>query len=188
LHCCVLVSRRPSLTLINDDFLYYFRVGSYRQVFTTDQPFLNDTETIIFKEYLYSAAYNYEDYEFMRMDAIVSERLTSSPPIVDIYGFCGLSMMSEYLSMGDLWKHAMPNGDRSHPVEVNDSEDVDPKNYFSATEKLTLSLEMAQAIALLHSYKGGVIVHDDVQLSQFIASKDGYLKLNDFNRAEIMLW
>jgi hypothetical protein len=27
----------------------------------------------------YSADYNYEDYEFMRMDAIVSERLTSSP-------------------------------------------------------------------------------------------------------------
>jgi serine/threonine protein kinase len=137
---------------------------------------------------VYSGNYNYEDYEFMRMDAIVSERLSSSPPIVDIYGFCGLSMMSEYLSMGDLMQHATPGGDRSHPVELNDTEDVDPKNYFSATEKLTLSLEMAEAIALLHSYKGGVIVHDDIQLSQFLASKDGYLKLNDFNRAEIMLW
>jgi hypothetical protein len=122
------------------------------------------------------------------MDAIVSERLTSSPAIVDIYGFCGLSMMSEYLSMGDLMQHATPGGDRVNPVELNDSEDVDPQNYFSATEKLTLSLEMAEAIALLHSYKGGVIVHDDIQLPQFLASEEGYLKLNDFNRAEIMLW
>jgi serine/threonine protein kinase len=124
----------------------------------------------------------------MRMDAIVSERLSSSPRIVDIYGFCGLSMMSEYLSMGDLMKYATPGGGRSHPVKLNDTEDVDPKNSFSATEKLTLSLQMAGAIALLHSYKGGLIVHDDIQLSQFLISKEGYLKLNDFNRAEIMLW
>jgi hypothetical protein len=137
---------------------------------------------------VYSDDYHYEAFEFMRMDAIVSERLSSSPLIVDIYGFCGLSMMSEYLPMGDLMEHATPGGDRGHPVELNDSEDVDPKNYFSATEKLTLSLEMAEAIALLHSYKGGVIVHDDIQLPQFLASKEGYLKLNDFNRAEIMLW
>jgi hypothetical protein len=177
----------PSLTLINDQFLY-FRAGSYREVFTTDQPLLNDTETIIFKEYVYSADYDYIDYEFMRMDAIVSERFTSSPLIVDIYGFCGLSMMSEYLSMGDLQNHATPGGDRSHPVTLNDSEDVDPKNDFSATAKLTLSLEMAESIALLHSYKDGVIVHDDIQLGQFLASKEGFLKLNDFNRAEIMLW
>jgi hypothetical protein len=172
---------------INNPFPYV-RAGSYRQVFTTDQPFLNDTERIIFKEYLYSKNYNYEDYEFMRMDAIVSERLSSSPLIVDIYGFCGLSMMSEYLSMGDLMKHATPGGERSHSVELNDTEDVDTKNYFSATDKLTLSLEMAEAITVLHSYQGGVIVHDDIQLSQFLASKEGLLKLNDFNRAEIMLW
>jgi hypothetical protein len=33
-----------------------------------------------------------------------------------------------------------------------------------------------------------VIVHDDISLSQFLASKDGFMKLNDFNRAEVMLW
>jgi len=33
-----------------------------------------------------------------------------------------------------------------------------------------------------------VIVHDDVQLSQFLYGVDGTLKLNDFNRAEIMLY
>jgi serine/threonine protein kinase len=137
---------------------------------------------------VYESAYDYQDYEFMRMDALVSERLTSSPSIVDIYGFCGLSMMSEYLTMGDLTRHTLPGGSRSHPVELNDTEDVDPKNYFSATEKLVLAFEMAESIALLHSYKGGVIVHDDISLSQFLASKDGFMKLNDFNRAEVMLW
>jgi hypothetical protein len=33
-----------------------------------------------------------------------------------------------------------------------------------------------------------VIVHDDVQLSQFLLTPDGHLKLNDFNRAENMLF
>jgi len=33
-----------------------------------------------------------------------------------------------------------------------------------------------------------VIVHDDITLEQFLVDEDGTLKLNDFNRAEIMLW
>lgn len=99
------------------------------------------------------------------MDALVSERFTSSPLIVDIYGYCGLSMMSEYMPLGDLRNHVMPNSARSVKVELDDSEPVDPWNSFSGTEKLTLSLLMAEAIALLHGYKGGVIVHDDIQVS-----------------------
>jgi hypothetical protein len=48
---------------------------------------------------------------------------------------------------------------------------------------------MAEALADLHGYKNGVIVHQDVQLSQFLLNKDmTRLKLNDFNRAEFMLW
>lgn len=47
---------------------------------------------------------------------------------------------------------------------------------------------MAEAIADLHGFKDGVIVHGDIQLSQFLFSRDGQLKLNDFNRAEILLW
>jgi serine/threonine protein kinase len=34
----------------------------------------------------------------------------------------------------------------------------------------------------------GIIVHDDIQLSQFLITKEGTLKLNDFNRAETMLY
>lgn len=47
---------------------------------------------------------------------------------------------------------------------------------------------MAEAIADLHGFKDGVIVHGDIQLSQYLFSRDGQLKLNDFNRAEVLLW
>jgi len=47
---------------------------------------------------------------------------------------------------------------------------------------------MAASLAGLHDFPEGRIVHDDVQLSQFLYEPDGLIKLNDFNRAEIMLW
>jgi serine/threonine protein kinase len=45
-------------------------------------------------------------------------------------------------------------------------------------------------VAALHNFPGGVIVHDDIQLCQYLwTEEDGIgVKLNDFNRAEIMLW
>jgi hypothetical protein len=35
---------------------------------------------------------------------------------------------------------------------------------------------------------GGVIVHDDVQMCQWLRTPNGRLKLGDFNRARIMSW
>jgi len=66
--------------------------------------------------------------------------------------------------------------------------DVSPRNKFSPDEKLVLALKMAEAIADLHGFKDGVIVHGDIQLCQYLINRDGQLKLNDFNRAEVMLW
>jgi len=142
---------------------------------------LDKQETVIFKEYIYTADYIYSDFEFMRMDAVVSEIFTSSPLFVDIYGYCGLSMLSEYLELGDLEAHATPDGPRDEEVVLHDEEDLDPQNSFNARDKLFISLEMAEALALLHSYPGGVIVHDDVQLAQFLPTKEGHLKVRLWN-------
>jgi hypothetical protein len=62
-------------------------------------------------------------------------------------------------------------------------------NNLTATRKLVWALEMAESIALLNNFEGGVIVHDDVQLVQWLVTEDHeHLKLNDFNRAEVMLY
>jgi hypothetical protein len=48
---------------------------------------------------------------------------------------------------------------------------------------------MAEALADLNGYMNGVIVHQDIQLSQLLLTKDKTrIKLNDFNRAEFLLW
>ena len=74
----------------------------------------------------------------------------------------------------------------------------------TALEKLYFALDMAQAVALLHNNRYGVIVHDDIWLAQFLLSSPRHtnstntwlgqqrrpprIKLNDFNRAEAMMY
>ena len=63
-------------------------------------------------------------YEFVRMDAIVSERLTSNSRIVDIYGHCGLSIFSEYLEDGVIEDLIVPGSGHIKPDKLNDTDDV----------------------------------------------------------------
>jgi serine/threonine protein kinase len=46
---------------------------------------------------------------------------------------------------------------------------------------------VSRAIADLHSFPG-LIIHGDIHPVQWLRSKDGKLKLNDFNNAEILDW
>ena len=128
-----------------------------------------------------------ENFEYIRMDALVSERLTASPRIVDIYGYCGMSILSEFLAGGDLEAKVAATGGYIEQADLHDETEVKPQNNYTSYEKLMLATGMARAIADLHGFEGGVIVHDDIQLCQFFVH-DGVVKLNDFNRAEIMLW
>merc|ERR1740117_2246057 len=59
-------------------------------------------------------------------------------------------------------------------------------NNYTIQEKLNMAIRMAESIADLHGFVDGVIVHDDVQLCQWLQTMDGTLKLGDFNRAEVM--
>lgn len=47
---------------------------------------------------------------------------------------------------------------------------------------------MAETLAVLHGFEGGIIVHDDVQLCQWLRTREGRLVLGDFNRCEIREW
>ena len=125
-------------------------------------------------------------YEYSRMDAMVAERLTASPRVFDIYGFCGLSIVSEFFEHGDIEPLAVPNQGSLTDEEKQQLKEgpLHVFNDISPSEKLRMSLQMAEGIADIHGNAGGVIVHQDVQLSQFLFNSDkSILKLNDFNRA-----
>jgi hypothetical protein len=125
--------------------------------------------------------FTYDDFEYMRMDAIVNEKLNGNAEIVHSYGFCGNTVVGESMEFGDLHKIAIPSGIGRGLLSIDEEKNLVVRNTLSGTQKLEWSLEMAEALMLLHAY-------DDIQLSQFLLSETGRLKLNDFNRAEIMLW
>mmetsp|Transcript_32250 Transcript_32250/g.94946 ORF Transcript_32250/g.94946 Transcript_32250/m.94946 type:complete len:622 (-) Transcript_32250:116-1981(-) len=128
-----------------------------------------------------------EFYEKTRVDGLVMERLSASPRITDMYGFCATSVMSEPLP-GELWGEAVPTERTIQKHELQDEEHLDPKNQYTPTEKIEMALDLAEALAELHGFADGMIVHDDIDLGQYLRTPDGRIKLNDFNRAKIQLW
>jgi hypothetical protein len=173
----------------------------------------------------------FDDIEYTRVDATVAERLSASPLIYDIYGHCGIGIMSEYFPYGDMEKISIDydNYPEQETIWANlKKEELVVYNDIKPFEKLKAALNMAQAIATLHGFEHGVIVHQvsisslflqivygvrshvstyqtvkalitfiqyvhpflqDVQMSQFLLNEDKTkVKLNDFNRAEFMLW
>lgn len=169
--------------------LYIYSAGAYRQVYLTAGPAANIDETFVLKTFALDSDFSYDGYEFVRMDANVNEKLNGHARIVSMYSYCGISVTSEAMLQGDMEHVAVPTGvGRPMKSIPHDTQPLTVRNTLSGTQKLVRSLEMAEAVLLLHTYSGGVMVHDDIQLSQFLLSSSGQLKLNDFNRAEIMLW
>jgi len=118
---------------------------------------------------------------------MVMELLTSSPRIADIYSFCALSSLIEYVPTM-LEDYVMPT-EGYEPKERDTDDDRTPVNeYINPLEKLQMALEMAKGLATMHGHSGGVIANVDVQIGQFCRGKDGLIKILDFNRAEVLLW
>jgi len=163
----------------------YLSHGFFRDVFVLTNPF----EKVILKQIRMYHEVDHEQFEYTRMDVLVAERLTSDPKIVDVYGHCGLSLLSEFFDKGDAEKFII--GGREgflSAKELDDKDDVKPQNDLSVEDKVLTALQMAESIASLHGFKDGVLVHNDIQLGQFLITDRGTIKLNDFNRAEVMLY
>jgi len=170
--------------------LRYLDAGGYREVFSLVHTFVGQSDLLVMKDIIFGHDFNYKQYEFVRMDAIVAERLSSNPRTYNIYGFCGLGIISEFFYHGDIDGPFLGGDDGDMKAEdLHDEAELKPQNHLTGTEKLVLALEMAEAVAVLHGYVGGLIIHNDIQLSQFLfnQNKSG-LVLNDFNRAEFPLF
>ncbi len=169
--------------------IFHCREGSYRAAFLQESP--HDPELVMKVQRLKDYHYASDRYEFVRMDALIMERLTASPRIVDVYGHCAASVLTEFLPK-ELDYVAVPYQSRTRQQQIHEKQKqemkVKPVNNLTMTERLDVSIQMAETIADLHGFKDGVIVHDDIQLPQFLFAEDGNIKLNDFNRGEVMLF
>ena len=108
------------------------------------------------------------------MDAMVAERLTASPRIYDIYGYCGTAIVSEYFPYGDYETVAVPGSgyqlsDVLAPTDDQHHDGAPPPpvlttsyNEIAPPDKLRIALQMAEGLADLHGAREGPIVHQDV--------------------------
>lgn len=122
---------------------------------------------------LHRFEHNFEDahFEHDRVDAVAMERLTSSPHVINIFGFCGHSVMSEF-------------ADGSRVGELADKARKKPM------ERLRIARDIAAGLADVHGIDGdgnATFVHLDINPAN-VVSVDGTLKLNDFNIGILLRW
>lgn len=138
--------------------------GYWRDVFTID--FLNRFRYVL-KTQRYQHSFVERNFDRSRRDAVTAERLTSSPYISDIYGFCGNSLLSEFGDGGDITRAIWSKG-----------------HNLTKLEELVLATQAATGLAALHEFP---IAHTDITPGQFIKVGNRY-KLSDFNRARFLRW
>ena len=132
-------------------------------------------------------SYDHEALEMIRIDALVMEKLTYSKYIANIHGYCGTSIVQE-LFMDDVEELFVP---RELSTDINGNKIATyVTNKFTPLQMLYIALDLAYPLHDLHYYHNGsaIIVHDDIQLGQYLFSFENEFKLNDFNRAEVMFF
>lgn len=72
--------------------------GYWRDVWIVN----DDMEKVVFKSMRYEHDFTLRNFDRMRRDAAVMDRLTFSENIIDLFGFCGTSSLSEYGDGGDI--------------------------------------------------------------------------------------
>lgn len=117
--------------------------------------------------------HNFEEAHFLhdRIDAVAMERLTGSPHVIDVFGFCGHSVYTEYA-----------DGERLGAVADR------ARKRFLAT--LQMAKDIAEGLADVHGIDGDdkvSFVHLDVNPANIVIVGDK-LKLNDFNIGIIRRW
>jgi hypothetical protein len=130
-----------------------------------------------------SREFDHESFRYHQVDAQAMERLTSSRHIVNSYVFCGQSVLTE-------WAPVLSARDRV-------------KHQLSSTERLFMGRELAQALADVHNidnndnnnnndngidYDNATLTHDDLNMANVVVSRDGRVKLIDFNIGVLMRW
>ena len=171
----------------------YLAHGYYRDVWVLDKNLIGSSTTtkqedMVVKTLRYKHKFKQRAFDEILIDALVMERLTGSPRIMNIYGHCGFTVTAETIE-GEMEELIVPGEGVAKQVDLDKEEELIPRNNYTIMEKLEIALTMAESIADLHGFRDGLIIHDDIQLCQWLRrSGTGQLVLGDFNRATIPKW
>jgi len=148
--------------------------GSWRDAwrFKTWVPFNEKQilQNVIIKTIKFEHTLQDRYFEFSRADALAMERLTSSRYVMNIHGFCGMSVVTE-----------RGTDDIIHFV----------KHLSASRDKVDLAWKVAQSIASVHEIDGinttVSLVHNDINDGNIFIGRKNTPLLNDFNIAILMM-
>jgi len=125
--------------------------------------------SIVLKTLRYKRDFSPRLQEQQRKDAVASEKLTPSPHVVDIYGYCSMSVLNEYADGGDFF----------HATQENTP---------STKEMLVYARDSAHGLAHIHGINNKpTLVHHDIRRPNFLLV-GGKIKYHDFNQARFLMW
>ncbi|KAL7563153.1 hypothetical protein ACA910_014432 [Epithemia clementina (nom. ined.)] len=160
--------------------------GFWRDVWLLHNATLYD-RTVVLKTLRFMHNVTLRNLDRNRRDALVMERLTKSPWILDVYGFCGNAGFYEYADGGDistaLWPKALDELQQKRKMRhVN--------NLMTRQQKLEIGVQAAIGLAELHNFDGegrATVAHTDISPAQYVNVRGRY-KLQDFNRVRFIRW
>jgi len=168
----------------NGDVVGYLSDGMWRTVWAV--PDNAGDDVVVMKMMKPEHEVNDRNLDRHRRDALAMERLTASPYVVDIFGFCGNTVMTEYIGTPlDTIIHT-EGLRRFVTAKEEEAARKNPATRQTPEGRLRIALEVAKGLQALHEIEGGPIVHADLQAKQFLVSLDGHIKINDFNRCRFV--
>mmetsp|Transcript_37574 Transcript_37574/g.55325 ORF Transcript_37574/g.55325 Transcript_37574/m.55325 type:complete len:407 (-) Transcript_37574:188-1408(-) len=150
-----------------EDIVSHLNLGEYRDVWIVQM----GGKSFVLKSLRMKQCFSPHRAEQHRLDAMASERLTSSPHVANIYGFCGQSAINEL---------AQASG------KLLRSGTLTPK------QTLKFASDVAVGVADIHSIDeqiGVTVAHRDIRSPNVLLSKDGKsFIIHDFNCGRFLTW
>jgi Protein kinase domain len=147
---------------------------------TGRQSFEDTASAVVLKMLHIHRTFNQESFRAHETDIMVMDRLTASPYVVNAYGFCGQSVLTEYAS--------------STGREYVKRYDVRNKERFRVVRDLAFGLADIQTLqpldhsSYIHTQLPAapiLFAHNDINIAN-IVMVDGKMKWNDFNIGELL--
>lgn len=175
--------------------------GFWRDVWLIQNDYAIASEKNILKTMRFGHEFSPRNFDRMRRDGVVMERLTKSPFVLNIYSFCGTTSITEYGDGGDIPDALWSEGRKSDLSQIEKLRIGTYDVVFLSTvffiflcglnfSMVKTATQAAIALAAIHNIdREGhpSLAHTDISPAQFIKVKDVY-KLNDFNRARFIAY
>jgi len=155
--------------------------GGFNELYQYMELFANETsgetsvQSLALKILKYEKEYTNHKFEVVRRDSLILERLTKSPHISAVYGYCGFVIISHFVTRGTL-------ADKLEEWHLGAIR-------ISSMKRLQYAVDIARGLRDLHNIDGDgrpSATHGDLKEHQYLFAENGRLQLSDFNKGQFL--